>query len=113
MSWRLADLPTASLSDRLERTFTSLRLEYVAPSALVLAMAVLIGVAVWRRRGDAALVAGEDPGGSEVEREMLVRSLADVEARYEEGQLTEAEYQSQRGVLIERIAELSRQRSGG
>ena len=113
MSWRLADLPTASLSDRLERTFTSLRLEYVAPSALVLAMAVLIGVVVWRRRGDAALVAGGGPGGSEVEREVLVRSLADVEAQYEEGQLTEAEYQSQRGVLIERIAELSRQLSGG
>ncbi len=109
VSWRLSDLPTASLSDRLERTFTSLRLEYVAPSLLVVVMAVLVGVAVWRRRGDTAVVAGEESGRAGVEREVLMRSLADVEARYEEGQLSEAEYQAQRGTLIERIAGLSRE----
>ena len=54
LSVALGGLPRASLSDRVGQRLKSLRLEYLAPAALGVILAAILGFAVWRRRGVAA-----------------------------------------------------------
>lgn len=58
VSLRLSGLPSATLGDRISGALSSARYEYAAPVALGAFLAALIPFAIWRRRRQAAQIAG-------------------------------------------------------
>ena len=105
----LRGLPEPSFGDRLGRGLQGIKYEYAAPAGLGLIMATVIGYALWRRTGDrrpAGSGSSEILYAAEGERRVVARMIAEVEKSFEDGDLTEGEYQRRLGVLGSRLASL-------
>ena len=60
ISLLLGELPQSSLGRRVDRRLDGVRLEYVAPAALGLLMAAVMGYAIWRRSRLAEAAEGDE-----------------------------------------------------
>lgn len=114
ISLALEDLPVASLGQALRSRSEGLRLEYAAPLGLAFLMVCVMGYAVWKRGSlrPAPLPAG--PARAHVGgRRLLLREISEVKSRFEDGELSEERYRSERRTLLARLAELSSLRESG
>ena len=111
ISVELAGLPQASLGERVTGRLGDVRLEYAAPLALGSLMISLIGFTVWRRvatrRAGAALT---DVEALEDERGRLIREIAELDQRLEEGEVSEEQHRLRRATLAAGLASLPRRR---
>jgi len=110
------ELPEPSLTDRFQRAITSATLwQAVLPSALGAFLAVLVLLGVYKGRAGfrAATEALGAPGGDiPLDPDRMVQEIADLDDRYERGELIDAEYRERRQGLKSRILE-SRQNEPG
>ncbi len=112
----LLELPEPSLPDRFQRAITSTTVwRVVLPSALGAFLAVLLLLGAYKGRAGfrAATEALGAPGGDiPLDLDLMVQEIADLDDRYERGELLDAEYRERRQALKSRILE-SRQNAPG
>ena len=107
LSLKLTGLPQPSLVARLERSITDGTFGKVAiPSAMgaVLAFLLLLGTLKPRLRAEIPredTYEGVDP--APVDREAAIREIAGLDERFQQGDVAEADYLSERETLVDRI----------
>ena len=103
----LTNLPQPSLAARLEKSITDGTFWKVAiPSALgaILAFLLLFGaIKVPRRETRAAVSSSDGVAGDVAQHDVLVREVAALDERFEQGGVEETDYRQQREGLIARI----------
>jgi hypothetical protein len=109
----LMELPEPSLTDRFEGAITSANLwRALLPGALAALLAALLALGAFRGRVSLAgsLEASGEPGGLALSsRDRLVQEIADLDDRFEKGELIDSEYRERRQVLKSRILNHSEQ----
>ena len=109
----LMELPEPSLPDRIEKAVTSASLWYaILPGSLAAFLAVLLLFGALRGRIDLRTVpaasgeSGEDvfPG-----RESMIQEIADLDDRFERGELINLDYRERRQALKSRVLEATEQ----
>jgi hypothetical protein len=112
ISFDLLGLPRASFGDRLGQRLDAVPLGYAAPVVLVLLMVTLVGLALWRRSAAGATHAmGTVGSGSlEADRDLVIRQIALLEERFEEGALSEGQYRRRREALNAKLTARSTRR---
>ena len=112
----LLELPEPSLPDRFQRAITSTTLwRVVLPSALGAFLAVLLLLGAFRGRAGfrtATEALGAPAADVPLDLDRMVQEIADLDDRYERGELIDEEYQERRQGLKSRILE-SRQNAPG
>ena len=108
LSIGLAGLPQSSLGERLSARLEQVPFEYAAPAGLGLLMALVIGLALWRR---GKLVPAEDTEALAAERSSLVDRIAGLEQRFEQGEFSETRYHRERATLLAALASIGRRPS--
>lgn len=101
LSLELFDLPQLSFVAHVLQRIRQVRPEYLAPAGLGLLLLSLIGFVLWRRG------MGRHHGHiieASTERDALVREIARLQDRFDQGKLSEEQYQSERAVLIGRLS---------
>jgi hypothetical protein len=105
----LMELPEPSLMDRIEKAVTSASLwNAMLPGALVAFLAVLLLFGAFRRRGGLRTVpvATGEPGEDVLpDRESMIQEIADLDDRFERGDLVDSEYRERRQALKSCILE--------
>ena len=102
----LEDLPQPSLLSAAASSLSESTTIWVAPIALVLALAALLVVGVVIRRRGAASPAAEDVEAPEsATRDELILAIAELDNRLENNEVTEQEHQHQRQILKARLLE--------
>jgi len=103
----LMELPEPSLPDRFERAITSANLwRVLLPGMLGAFLAALLALGAIRGRVFLAVSseASGEPGGLVLSgRDRLVQEIADLDDRFERGELIDAEYRERRQALKSRI----------
>jgi hypothetical protein len=105
----LMELPEPSLPERIEKKVTSASLWHaMLPGALAafLAVLVLFG-ALQRRVGRRTVPAASVESGEDVfpDRESMIHEIADLDDRFERGELVDSEYRERRQALKSSILE--------
>ena len=116
MALELLELPEPSLPDRFQRAIISTTLwRVVLPSALGAFLAVLLLLGAFRGRAGfrtATEALGVPAADVPLDLDRMVQEIADLDDRYERGELIDAEYRERRQGLKSRILE-SRQNEPG
>ena len=109
----LMELPEPSLPDRFQKKVTSASLWHaMLPGALAAFLAVLVlfgaaGCRVGLRTVSAA--SGESGEDAFPDRELMIREIADLDDRFERGELVDSEYRDRRQALKIRVLEATDQ----
>jgi hypothetical protein len=105
----LMALPEPSLTDRIEKTVTSASLWHVMlPGALAAFLAVLVLFSALQGRSGLGTVqeaAGEPGEDIFPDRESMIQEIADLDDRFEKGELIDSEYRERRQSLKSSILE--------
>ena len=105
----LVNLPEPSLPDRIEKTVTSASLwQVMLPGALAAFLAVLLLFGAFKGRVGLRSVPRVSGGlGEDVipDRESMIHEIADLDDRFEIGELVDSEYRDQRQALKSRVLE--------
>ena len=107
----LTGLPMASLGEQVGRGIGAVRWELAAPIGLGAFMVVLLTVVLWRRamsRDGSTHVLGDHPAPLD-ERQAVVQMIAELDRRFSESAITEAQHRRRRAALTARLASLPRQ----
>lgn len=110
VSFTLGGLPRASFAERLSQRLDGARLELVVPAGLGLLLLLVIAFALWKRGTLRQPDLASESGTSAVEgrRSGLIRQIADLEQSLEQGRISESQLRQRRGVLVKRLAALTR-----
>ena len=105
----LVNLPEPSLLNRIEKTVTSASLwQAMLPAALAALLAVLLLFGAFQGRVGLRSVPRVSGGlGEDVipDRESMIHEIADLDDRFESGELVDSEYRGQRQALKSRVLE--------
>ena len=87
-----------------------MRLEYAALAGLGLLMVLLIGFALWRRRGDLPADSIDAVGTTPLDlvRSRRIQEIADLEVELENGGISQEQYQRRRQELRAQLAAMSK-----